>query len=106
MKIEVLHVLECPGHPVAVRLVRDALAAEGITTKILEVLVTDERTAHELRFCGSPTIRINETDVAEEARQPKVFGLHCRWHFGSNQTGLPPIEMIRRAIAKARQGES
>jgi hypothetical protein len=106
MRIEVLHVVECPGHPVAVRLVSDALAAEGITTKIHEVLVADERTAREWRFHGSPSIRVNGRDVAEESPETEAFGLNCRWYFGSNRTGLPPIEMIQRAIAKARQGES
>jgi DNA-binding transcriptional MerR regulator len=33
-------------------------------------------------------------------------GLSCRWYFGSIQTGLPPIEMIQRAIRHARQGEA
>jgi hypothetical protein len=105
MRIEVLHVAECPGHLVALRLARDALAAEGINAKIHEVLVADERAAHELRFHGSPTIRINGRDVAEEPQQPQAFGLNCRWYFGSNETGLPPAEMIQRAIAKAREGE-
>ena len=105
MKIEVLHVAECPGHPVAVRLVRDALAAAGIDAKIHEILVADERTARQLHFRGSPTIRINGRDVAEDPQQPEAFRLNCRWFFGTNETGLPSSEMIQRAIAKARPGE-
>jgi len=106
MKIEVLHVAECPGHPVALRLVRDALAAAGITAEIHEILVTDERAARELQFRGSPTIRIDGRDVAEDMQQPDTpFGLSCRWYFGSNESGLPPAEIIQRSIAKARQGE-
>jgi hypothetical protein len=31
MKVEVLYVAECPSHPAAVKLVRNVLAAEGIT---------------------------------------------------------------------------
>lgn len=106
MKIEVLHVAECPGHRVALRLVQDALAAAGITAEIREILVTDERAARELQFRGSPTIRIDGKDVAGDMRQPDTpFGFNCRWYFGSNESGLPPAEMVQRAIAKARQGK-
>lgn len=58
MKVEVLYVAECPSHPAAVKLVRDILAAEGVETKIHEVLVRDGEMASELKFAGSPTIRI------------------------------------------------
>ncbi len=51
--------------------------------------VNDMASAMALRFCGSPTIRINGRDVAEE--------------FGAvqNEPGVPPLEMIRRAVRDA-----
>jgi len=52
VKVEVLYVAECPSHPAAVRLVKDALAAEGVAAEIHEVLVRDEEMASELRFTG------------------------------------------------------
>lgn len=105
MTIEVLYVADCPGHPAALRLVRDALAAEGITARIDEVLVADERAARKLRFCGSPTIRLNGKDVDADSGGQKVYGLNCRWYFGSNQNGVPSVEMIRRALLQARLRE-
>jgi hypothetical protein len=104
VKIEVLYVAECPSHPAAVKLVRDILMAEGVTTEIHEVLVRDERMAGELRFLGSPTIRINGKDVAGEAQKAQNFALSCRLYPGSNQVGLPPAEMVHRAVLEARQG--
>lgn len=104
MKVEVLYVAECPSHPGAVKLVRDVLASEGVAAEILEVLVRDERMANELRFLGSPTIRINGRDVAGEAQESLNFALSCRLYSGSNHVGLPPTDMIHRAVVEARRG--
>ena len=106
MKVEVLYVTECPSHPAAVKLVKDALAAEGITTEVYEVLVRDEQMAGKLRFLGSPTIRIDGRDVAGESQSTKNFALSCRLYPGSKQIGLPPVEMVHRAVLEARQGAS
>ena len=105
MRVEVLYVSECPSHPAAVKLVKDVLATEGIATDILEVLVRDERMAGDLKFVGSPTIRINGRDIAGES-QTKNFALSCRLYQGSEQTGLPAYEMVHRAILKAREREN
>ena len=102
MKVEVLYVAECPSHPAAVKLVRDVLAAEGITATIHEVLVSDEGMAGNLKFLGSPTIRINGRDVSGDQQKTEAFALCCRFYPGSKQVGLPPAELIHRAIVEAR----
>lgn len=104
MRVEVLYVAECPSHPAAVRLVRDVLHAEGIAAEIREVLVTDARMAGELRFCGSPTIRINGRDVVQDPQKRSAFVLSCRLYPGSQQIGLPPVEQVRRAVIEAQEG--
>lgn len=104
MRIEVLYVAECPSHPEAVQLLRGILAAEGVAAVIHEVLVRDERMANELRFLGSPTIRINGRDVTGESQKPQGFGLSCRLYAGSKHVGLPPAELIHRAVVEARRG--
>ena len=105
MKVEVLYVSECPSHPAAVKLVRDVLAAQGVAAQIHEVLVRDEGMANELKFPGSPTIRINGKDVAGASQTDKNFALSCRLYPGSKQIGLPPAEVIHRAVLEARSGE-
>ena len=105
MRVEVLYVSDCPSHPAAVKLVRDVLAAQGVATNIHEVLVSDERMACELKFLGSPTIRINGRDVAGESQATKNFALTCRLYPGSKEIGLPPAEVIHRAVLEARRGE-
>jgi hypothetical protein len=106
MKVEVLYVAECPSHPAAVKLVRDVLSSEGVAAEVREVLVTDEATATDLAFSGSPTIRINGRDVAGESSQAKAFALSCRLYPGSGEIGLPPVEMVRRAVVEAREGNA
>ena len=103
MKVEVLYVAECPSHPAAVRLVKDILLAEGLAGKVQEVLVRNEGMARELKFPGSPTIRINGRDVAGETQKARNFALSCRLYPGSKQIGLPPEEMIHRAVIEALQ---
>ncbi len=106
MKVEVLYVAECPSHLAAVKLVKNVLATEGIAADILEILVTGEQMAKELNFCGSPTIRINGQDVAADSRKEQTFALSCRLYPGSPHVGLPPVEMIHRAVREAHQGGS
>ena len=105
MRVEVLYVSECPSHPAAVKLVKEILAAEGVAPDIHEVLVRDERMACELKFLGSPTIRINGRDVAGDSQTSKDFALSCRLYPGSKQIGLPSAEMVHRAVLEARRGE-
>jgi hypothetical protein len=106
MKVEVLYVAECPSHPAAVKLVRDVLNSEGVVAEVREVLVRDDGMATDLAFSGSPTIRINGRDVAGESSQVKAFALSCRLYPGSAEIGLPPIETVRRAVVKAREGNA
>jgi len=103
MKVEILYVAECPSQPAAVKLVREVLNSEGVAAEIREVLVRDDSMATELAFQGSPTIRINGRDVTGESSQATGFALSCRWYSGSGEIGLPPIEMVRRAVVEARE---
>ena len=106
MRVEVLYVPNCPHHPAAVRQLRAVLDAEGIPVDIHEVAVTDTKLAQELRFRGSPTVRINGRDIAGESEQPGSFAVACRIYAGAKEVGLPPIEMMRSAVRKARKSEA
>lgn len=105
MRVEVLYVAGCPSHRAAVAMVREVLDAQGVAIQIEEVLVKDGAMASELRFPGSPTIRINGRDVAGEPQGAGSFALSCRLYSGSKQAGLPRAEMIHRAVIEARQGK-
>lgn len=105
MKIEVLYVADCPHHPSAVKQLRDVLLAEGVRAEIIEVAVTDTKAAEEFKFRGSSTIRINGRDIADESHPPESFALACRMYPGAKAAGVPPLEMMQRAVREARVGE-
>lgn len=105
MKVEVLYISECPSHPAAVKLIKDVLAAKGIAASVQEILVQDGGMASKLEFTGSPTIRINGKDVAEETKTSGRFAVACRLYTDSKQVGLPPVEWVFRAVTEALRGE-
>ena len=105
MRVEVLYVAGCPSHRAAVAMVREVLDAQGVATQIEEVLVKDGEMARELQFPGSPTIRVDGRDVAGEPQSAASFALSCRLYSGSKLAGLPPAEMIHRAVLEAMQGK-
>jgi hypothetical protein len=102
VRVEVLYVAECPSHPAAVQTVKEVLTADGAFAEVREVLVSNTEMASKLRFCGSPTIRINGRDVATEPLKAHGFALSCRFYADSKYTGLPPFEMVRRAVIEAQ----
>jgi hypothetical protein len=105
VKVEVLYVADCPSHPAAVRLVRDVLRKEDVLVEVEELLVANECMARSLRFHGSPTIRINGRDVAEDSPHSRAaFGLSCRLYPGSGTLQLPSAELVRHAVVEARKG--
>jgi hypothetical protein len=104
--MEVLYVPDCRHHPAAVLKLKEVLAEEGIASEVREVAVHDVATAMTLQFCGSPTIRINDRDVAAELGSVQNFGVACRLYPGSNESGVPPVEMIRQAVRDARLAEN
>jgi hypothetical protein len=100
MKIEVLHVPDCPNHAIALERLREILANESFQADISEVLVTDETTAQSLKFPGSPTIRINGRDIEPPDEKMASFGLMCRLYADGN--GAPSNQRLRNAIRSAR----
>lgn len=105
MKIEVLYVPGCPHHPSAVDQLRSVLAAEGVSAEIQEVVIRDAQAAEEYHFRGSPTIRIDGRDIAGESKAPPSVALACRIYPGATQAGVPPLEMMQRAVREARAGD-
>lgn len=103
MKVEVLSVQDCPTHAAAVKLVSEILCSERIAADVHEILVLDHNMATALRFRGSPTIRINGRDVDEKLAGADKASLSCRFYEGSERIGLPPAELVRQAIIRARE---
>jgi hypothetical protein len=99
MKIEVLYVPDCPNFQPAVERIRKVLAAGALRADIEGVAVNSAAEAEALHFPGSPTIRIDGTDVDEP--QTNATGLACRLYASSG--GVPSEEMLRLAFSRANK---
>jgi hypothetical protein len=101
MKIEVLYVPDCPNYQAAVERIQMVLVSESLRADVEGIPVGSEVEAKALGFPGSPTIRVNGTDV--EPNSSNAVGLACRLY--ANSGGVPSEEMFRMALARAKQGE-
>ena len=101
MKIEVIYVPGCPNYQPAVERIRKVLASESLRADMEGIPVGSEIDAKALEFPGSPTVRVNGTDV--EPNHKNAVGLACRLY--ANSGGIPSEEMLRMALARANQGE-
>ena len=105
MKIEVLYFDGCPNHKPAVERVQQVLAEEGLSAEVLEVNVSGPSIAQNVRFLGSPSIRVNGLDVEPEARRAHVYGMMCRTYaVDGRREGLPSREMLRQAMREEMAG--
>src|SRR5215468_3809871 len=102
MKIEVLYVPGCPNHLPAVERIRKVLMSESLQADIEGIAVHSAVAAEALEFPGSPTIRVNGTDV--EANHKNAIGLACRLY--ANNEGVPSEEMLRMALITAKQRDA
>ena len=102
MRIEFLYWEECPSHAEALARLRAVLADEGLDVPVEVIHVSTEEQARTEHFPGSPTIRINGSDI----QQPldRHLGLTCRAYRTDDGriSPLPTRTMIRRALRAAR----
>lgn len=106
MKIEVLYFEGCPSHPPTMRMVREVLDSLDRNDEIHQVEIRSRAEAEAMRFVGSPSIRINGSDIEPWTRTAKDFGLSCRTYLdGSRRGAVPSRELLRRAIMEGiREG--
>ncbi|AKV85469.1 alkylmercury lyase [Microbacterium sp. CGR1] len=98
MKIELLHIAECPSWIEAGHRVTAALREAGYeATELRYRLIRTEEDAAEVPFAGSPTITLNGKDLFPGA-DPSA-DLACRvYATPEGLAGLPTIDQIRNAI--------
>ena len=59
MRVSFLYYEDCPSHDLALERLREVMAEEGISSEVEVIKVETEEQARELRFIGSPTIRVD-----------------------------------------------
>jgi len=99
MRVEVLYFEGCPNHAPTIERVRSELVSRGLPKEIEEVEIHSQVEAETLRFLGSPSVRINGSDIELEARNLKSFGMSCRTYLeGTVRSGSPSSDLIGRAL--------
>jgi len=96
-RIELLVSPGCPHAEETERLLRDVAAALANDAEIVRTVVSDREEASRRGFPGSPTVRVDGTDL--EDSPPTTVGLACRTYEGGQ--GVPPRWLIEAALLRA-----
>ena len=100
--MEVLTFAGCPHADPALELVQRVLAETSISASVRRVDVPDAESAQAHRFLGSPTIRVNGTDIEPGADRRNQFVLSCRIYRTDKGVGGEPDERwLRDALDDA-----
>lgn len=102
MMIQLLYFDGCPHVEAAEARLRAVLEEMAVSAPIERVRIADEAMATRLRFPGSPTIRVEGSDVDPPAHDAG-FALRCRvYHTPRGLEGVPSAERIRAALERTR----
>jgi hypothetical protein len=102
MKVELLHIANCPNTETARQLLKETLRELELSEEIQDIEVSDSSQAEALCFPGSPTIRADDVDVEAALPPQNSYGVSCRTYLvGGKRQGVPTQEMIRAAIRSA-----
>ena len=102
MRVELLFWRGCPSHPKALEELRAAMADLGLDPETIAVReIDDEAGAVRERFVGSPTMRIDGTDVRTPG-EDEPYGLTCRvYHRRDGRVSPTPDPAdVRDALAR------
>lgn len=101
-RVEILYFDGCPNHEPARALVERVAAEQRVEPAIELVEVVGPDAAADLRFLGSPTIRIDGRDVEPGAEERNEFVLSCRvYRTERGLAGQPDEEWIHDALSGA-----
>jgi hypothetical protein len=100
--IEVLYVQDCPHYRETLALVERVRAELGIDTDLHSTLVVDQAAAHQARFPGSPTVRVNGHDVEPGSEPATQYVLGCRlYRLEHRLAGQPEERWVREELLRA-----
>ena len=98
LNIELLYFDGCPSYREAWNQILEVLVAEQLEATVRVVPVQTPEQAAELRFPGSPTIRINGTDLEPVE---ETGAMACRVYRENDGKGWPSTALLKRRIREA-----
>jgi hypothetical protein len=98
VQVSFLYYEECPSYDLALERLREVMAEVDTPGELEVIKVETEDQARQLRFVGSPTIRVDGRDI-DPPSDPR-YALSCRVYRLEDDriSPLPSKEMIRRAL--------
>ena len=102
-RVEVLSFVGCPNAEPALALVRRVSAELGIDADVETIEVENADQADDLRFLGSPSIRVDGRDVEPGADNRSDLAFSCRVY--SSESGLkgqPDERWLRDAFQSSK----
>ena len=98
MKVEILYFDGCPTYLKAEKTLREILEEQGVDAEVELVAVNTDEGAQEVRFVGSPTIRVDGEDLFPIPDRPE-YALGCRMYATpEGLRGYPTAEMLSKAL--------
>ncbi len=102
MKVEVLYFDGCPTYETATKTLQAILAQEGLEAEVQLIAVNSDEEAGQLRFPGSPTIRVDGRDLFP-APAREDWRLGCRaYPTPEGLRGSPTADMFKEALTTKR----
>jgi hypothetical protein len=96
-EISLLYFDGCPSWQVALENVQKLIETDKIPAEICLIKIESPEQAQQERFLGSPSFRVNGTDLWPEEREH--YTLSCRvYQTPDGLKGSPSIEMLREQL--------
>jgi hypothetical protein len=108
LRVSFLYFEECPSQDLALERLREVMAEEGIPGEVEVIKVETEEQARELRFIGSPTIRVDGQDIDPPSdSHDSYYALACRAYrlADGHISPLPSKNMIQRALSSPTKSQ-
>ncbi len=97
LKIQLLYFGDCPSWQSGLKNLHTALKANGLDESVELIQVMDNDDAARRKFLGSPSFRINGTDLWNEDRD--TYSLSCRvYATPEGMKGSSSVSMLQEAI--------
>jgi len=105
--VEILYFDGCPNHHPVIALVERVSRELGVEPELQLVNVPDQEAARQLRFLGSPTIRVGGRDVDPRAEERDDYALSCRlFQTDAGISGQPDEQWVREALLREAGGSA
>jgi hypothetical protein len=98
MKLQILHVPDCPNVAMLAARLGEVLA-DRPDIEVEQLIVTDGDAAVRLGMAGSPTLLVDGTDPFAAPGQPPSLSCRLYQDAAGRTSGAPTVEALRRALA-------